>query len=460
MIKRLNRRTFIRGVSGVALGLPLLEIMQPRKARAASGEDCRRICFVFKPNGDEIAARFTQKGETNFQFGDFLAPLEPYREDLLILERLHKRFGELSSNERADNHQQGGSSLAPWPSGSGSFPVGGANRTVGWVLGPSADHAMGERVLAENPTMPHRSLNFRVGSNFHNIWNVHSHGGPAGRQNPLEPETNPYNAYADLFDGLQTGNEEIPRAVLERFEKRASALDLVLEEMNSLQTKVGALDRQRIEQHADALRDIERALVPPGSAAASSCAPPNVGQPINVYRDENWDVVGRAFFKIIAMAYACDLTRVVNFNWAGNTSGRIYADVEPNIGHHDISHESNWSARIRAINTRLWTQSTELYRELQAIPEGTDGKTVWDNTLIVHWNELSEGYSHDIRDQLVILAGGAGGHFRMGRYLDFQNNAAFADMLVSCFHYLGFNDVNRFGDERLSDGRPLAGLTA
>ena len=59
-----------------------------------------------------------------------------------------------------------------------------------------------------------------------------------------------------------------------------------------------------------------------------------------------------------------------------------------------------------------------------------------------------------------VLAGGAGNYFKSGRYLDFQNKFTFADMLASCFHYMGYADIQKFGDDRLNDGTPLAGLTA
>jgi len=96
-------------------------------------------------------------------------------------------------------------------------------------------------------------------------------------------------------------------------------------------------------------------------------------------------------------------------------------------------------------------------RPSRPLPEG-DG-TVWDHTLIVHWNELAQGDSHAINDSLVILAGGANGYFRRGRYLDFANQASFADMLVSCFHYMGFDDVTSFGDPVLQLKGALTGLT-
>jgi hypothetical protein len=100
-----------------------------------------------------------------------------------------------------------------------------------------------------------------------------------------------------------------------------------------------------------------------------------------------------------------------------------------------------------------------LYEELKAIPEGD--KTVWDHTLVVHWNELGQGDLHNIDNTLAVLTGGNHGYFRMGRYVDLRNAArnGFSDMLVSCFHAMGYTDVTTFGDPRLGSGGPLAGLT-
>ena len=454
-MKRLSRRTVLRG-GGLALSLPLLEAMMP-KASAQAAETPRRILFEFKANGDQTARRFTATGETDFAFDEFLAPLEPYRSELLVLNKLSRRYN-LLGEKRSDGHQQGGSSLAPWESGEGSYPIGGAEgKTIGYVLGPSADYELGERSLKANPTLKYRHLVYRVGQKNNDIWNMHSHAGPFGTQNPVQPETDPYAAYARIFSF--TSDDEAAKAEIEeRLLKKQSALDLVLEEAGSLQTKLGSGDRARIQQHMDALRDIERTLSDGNGAVG--CIPFELGEKLDPYKDDNHQAIGELFQKISVLAFACDLTRSINFNWSGNTSNRVYRNLGLEEGHHDISHNSDDAAflKIRAIHKHLWTMSTKLYDALKAVPEA--GGTLWDNTLVVHWNELGQGDAHSENDALVVLAGGAGGYFNRGRYLDFQNKLTMADMLVSCFHYMGHEEVTKFGDDRLNDGAPLPGLTA
>jgi hypothetical protein len=455
-MKRLSRRTLLRGGGGLALSLPLLEAMLP-SASAQAADTPRRILFEFKANGDQTARRFTATGETTFAFDEFLAPLEPYRSELLILNKLNRRYNQLGA-KRSDGHEQGGASLAPWESGEGSYPIGGAEGvTIGYVLGPSADHEIGDRVLTANPSVKYRHLVYRVGQKNNDIWNISSHAGPVGTQTPIQPETDPYAAYARIFS-FGTDDAAAKAAIEKRLLKRQSALDLVLDEAGSLQSKLGAADKARIQMHMDSLRDIERTLSAGNGAVA--CQPLTLGAKLDPYSDDNHEAIGTLFQKISVLAFACDLTRSINFNWSGNTNNRVYRNLGLTEGHHDISHNSDDAAfaKIRSIHKHLWTMSTALYESLKAVPEA--GGTLWDNTLVVHWNELGQGDTHSENDAMVILAGGAANYFNRGRYLDFQNKLTFADMLVSCFHYMGFEDVLKFGDDRLNDGAPLPGLTA
>lgn len=457
-MKRLSRRRMLCGAGGVAMALPFLDVMRPHRARAQDAALPRRILFLFQANGDETDARFSSDGETSFELGEFLRPLEPYRSELLFLNRLDRRFYELPEDQRSDNHQQGGSSLAPWTSGAGSFPIGGTeDQTIGYVEGPSADYAIGERVLAADPTLPHRHLVYRVGARHNDIWNLHSHAGPVGQQNPVAPETDPYAAYARIFSFPGT-DPEAEAALREQLAKKRSAIDLVLGELGELRAQVDAADRRKIDQHTEAVRDIERALTE--GPTTSACAPLELGAELDPYQDDNHVAIGELFFKISALAFACDRTRSISFNWSGNTSNRVYRNLELSEGHHDISHEGTPEsfATIRRIHEHLWTQNTKLYDILKSTPEGD--ATLWDHTLIVHWNELGQGDSHSIDDSLVVLAGGAHGYFTKGRLIDYDNEASFSDMLVSCFHYMGFDDVTEFGDERLRLLGPLTGVTA
>lgn len=455
LLPTLSRRTLLKGAAGATVALPFLHAMQGR-ARAQSATP-RRLIFEFKPNGDEVERRFDTVHETDFVLGDFLAPLEAYRDDLLFVHRINKNYHRLDYAEQGDRHQVGCASLAPWPFGEGDFPVGGEDRTIGYVLGPSADHVIGDRVVGASPEVPYRHLVYRVGDTANNIWNLQSHAGPVGEKNPILPEIDPFSAYARLF-GFFT-NEASTAELQHRLNMQTSVLDLVQGQLGDLNSKLGAEDRRRIDLHAEAIRDLERTLS--AGTKSAQCQPLVLGDPINVFDSANHVQVAEAFFKVIALSFACDLSRVVNFNWHGSVSQRVYQNLELTEGHHDISHKSDPDSftHIRSIHRHLWQHTTTLYEELLATPDG-DG-SLWDHTAIIHWNELGQGDAHSLHDVLTVIAGGADGFFQKGRLLDLEAGGSFSDLLVAAFHYMGFDDVTEFGDPRLSEGGgPQPGLIA
>lgn len=447
----LSRRNVLKGAAGLSMFLPTLESFGQTAAPP------KRIVFVFTANGDQIAQRFTTRGESAFVLADMLSPFQRHRQHCLFLDGINKYHDRLPNGEVSDGHQQGGSSLAPWRSGSGSYPIGGscdANgqncQLIGFVRGPSIDKALGDRLLADNPGLPQRHLVFRVGDGSNNIWNLHSHAGPEGSQNPINPDTNPFAAYTRIFQNLDTSMQS---TLARRLAMKRSALDLVNGELNSLKPKVSAADRVRLEQHTESMRDIERQLSAGTGGVKESCRSLMLGTTFNTLDASRAIEVGQLFFKITAMSFACDLARSVNFNWSGNTSDRAYPAVGVTEGHHTLSHLSDGTAftKIRTVKKHLFDQSTKLHDELMALPEA--GKTVFDNTLVVHWSELSQGDTHQKDKDLIVMAGG-GGYFRTGRMLDFTTapKRGFSNMLISCWNYMGYSDVQSWGDPLLMPG--------
>jgi Protein of unknown function (DUF1552) len=450
---RLSRRNLLQGAFGISVALPRLEAL----ADGATTPP-RRLMTVFTANGDHIARRFTTKSETGWVFDDMLSPFQPYRQNLLVLEGIDKFHGRLPDGQRADGHEQGGSSLAPWHSGSGSFPIGGTSDSIGYVLGPSIDKELGDLLTAQNSSLRFKHLYFRVGGNSSNIWNTHAHAGPVGTQSPLAAETNPFAAYTRIFAGVDPAAQQ---ALQRRLAMRQSALDLVKGELSTLRAKVSASDRARLDLHAESIRQVERGLgsmLPVGGA----CSTLNFGATFDTQSDAKWREVGTLFFKLSAMAFACDLVRAINFNWSGNTSDRVYPELGLSDGHHTISHFSDEPsfAKIRSIKKLLFSASTVLLDELKALPEA--GGTVFDNTLVMNWSELAQGDTHQNDKNLVVLAGGAQRYFRMGRYLDLSGVAkrSFSNLLVSCWNYMGFTDHDAWGAPELfpNGTGPMPGL--
>src|SRR5688572_23590137 len=96
-LARLNRRHVLRGAGSVAIALPWLEAMSPRRARAAPPPGpARRFVAVYQPGGT-VRDRYTPTGtETSFTMSPILKPLEPLQSRLLVIDGLdmHSAIGE------------------------------------------------------------------------------------------------------------------------------------------------------------------------------------------------------------------------------------------------------------------------------------------------------------------------------------------------------------------------------
>jgi hypothetical protein len=116
-----------------------------------------------------------------------------------------------------------------------------------------------------------------------------------------------------------------------------------------------------------------------------------------------------------------DLTRVVTLFMAGPPMP--WLDIHEDV-HHNIAHmldsgtaSQREATRLRMVKVQLWytRQVAYLMDQLAAVPAGNG--TALDNTVILWGNELANPAGHTGVGVPMVLAGGAGGRFRMGRYL-------------------------------------------
>ena len=122
---------------------------------------------------------------------------------------------------------------------------------------------------------------------------------------------------------------------------------------------------------------------------------------------------------LLAVALACDLTRVASVQWTTTQTGKVFTWLGLSSTHHDLSHSSlsDKDSEQKIVNIGNWhaQQLAYLMGKLKAMPEG-DG-TVLDNTVILWCTDISQGQSHARTDMPYVLAGGAGGAWKTGRYI-------------------------------------------
>src|ERR1700730_15178518 len=111
--KHLPRRTFLRGM-GVTLALPLLDSMIPAQtlSRKTAAAPSPRLGFVYVPHG-AVMDQWTPATEgAGFEFTPILKPLEPFRQQLLVVTGLANKAAESKGDGGGDHARSAPSYLS------------------------------------------------------------------------------------------------------------------------------------------------------------------------------------------------------------------------------------------------------------------------------------------------------------------------------------------------------------
>lgn len=405
MRKRFTRRRFLRGAlsggAAVTVGLPLLGVFLNDHGDAfASGAPLpRRFGTWFWGNGMN-----PWRWNPETEGGDYAIPaeLEPVahlRHDLTVL----TGFGVILAGEPNHVHYTGyvGTLTGDAPTGEGK---GSPFPTVDVLI---ADHI--------GSTTRFRSLEMAATGNPKHSYSQRNQN--AG--NPAEPTA--LSLYQRVFgSGFVDPNavdwSPDPRALL-----RESVLSAVREDRKRLEADLGAADRARLDEYFTSVRQLEKQLEiqqtkpPPLEACQVPEAPtqPAVTLEISTVIENH-----RLLAQVLALALACDQTRVFNmvFSNAASILTRSGGDL-----HHILTHEEPIDPKLgyQIESTKFVIQSMEAWatfvETLKSIPEG-DG-TLLDNCLVLAHSEHSNANRHSVTGLPIMLAGRGGGRVRTGLHV-------------------------------------------
>ncbi|HEY8943386.1 MAG TPA: DUF1552 domain-containing protein, partial [Polyangiaceae bacterium] len=160
---------------------------------------------------------------------------------------------------------------------------------------------------------------------------------------------------------------------------------------------------------------------------------------------------------LLAMAFACDLTRVASFMISTALNRIRYPFLESTGEGHNLSHAgpSDANATNERIRRQTW-QAGRLAYFLSRLAQlqDVDGSRVLDNTLVLWGNEVSLGYTH-VHTNIPFLMVGGGWHFRTGRHVTYPG-VSHGNLLVSVLNAMGV-PATTFGLPEFCTG-PLSGL--
>lgn len=423
MHARHSRRGFLKGLVAGGLALPLSGLLS--RAAAQSATPPRRLLCVYIPDGCSPAHWHPSGPETAFTLPAMTEPLAGVRQDLVFLQGLNMYAG-------------------------GATHEGGAAKVLTATGEVSIDVFVGQYYRSQVPVS---SVHLGVASTHENGGNYVSYLG-AGQ--PITPDDNPLRAFERLF-GAPGGVGDLGAR------RQLSILDCAQADLARINTRLGQAERQKLQLHADSLREVENRILAAAEGQPGSCENPDwnreawsVPAGYNSYppywnRDDQFPDVLKLQMDLAVLALQCDLSRAVTLQCSHAVSPTSLAGATGvATRHHDASHFDSQSASSIATFTQLkrWytAQVAYLVGRLAAVPEGEG--TLLDHTLVFLCSELGHSARHDHRDMPFVLAGRAGG-LVTGRYLDYRaanggEGESHAKLLVSIANAMGI-PVTSFG---------------
>ena len=445
----LNRRAFLRGSAGALITLPMLNSW-PRRAEAQTTPSGKFILvahplgmypeqfFPTPPGGTPYAfpsvdvcnpqttrcrPRTYRTGESflshpEFQLSRTLEPFAPYRDELLVIENIdnysgnHKGYTCMTTGRSID-----GSKLA---------------------TGISVDQALAGH-LGQDTRFPALQLGVKSGTKPHSRHVVSWYG--AGRA--AVPESSPERVFDRLFSDIMVDDDALSRL---RAQQR-SVLDAALDQASALKSSLGRNDQIKIDDYLDSIREVERRLSRPLEAG---CQRPDA--PPSGYDFDDLDLVPQTTLlqlDMLAMAMACDLTRVATFQMGYEATNMTHPWLNVSTRWHDLSHtsgnESDWIDLITGyVNIARWNAEQIAY-----LIDRLKGLGVWDDTLILWTTPMHNAQYHNGFNIPVTLIGNVQNKLSTGRHVRFEaGKHKINDVLLTVQQLFGM-DVNTFG---ASDG--------
>lgn len=436
LLNPLSRRTLLRGAGGVAIALPFLEAMAPRRAHAA-GPAPKRLLTMITENGVVPSAWFATGSEKAFKMGSILNPMVPFQSNIIMVDGL-------------ENKTSGGTCHAIGRCGS----LSGANNSSGRASNASLDQTIANKIGLSTKW---KSLEASVYLKRNFIYGLFF----SGPGQMIQPEDDPNLVFAKLFSAgvpkppVPGGPTGMPQELAELRARKKSILDRAREQFEKVNATVGKTDQMRLERHIAGIREIERGLdaLTGDHMAAASCAVPMVQPGVD------FPTVMKLQTDLITMALACDLTRVASLQTRASLTAFTWVGV--NTAQHALSHgqgSAGTDAQLNKVATWFAEQAAYLVKRLQSLSD-SDGQTLFDNTLFFWSNDLATG-PHGRKRLPYLLATGKftlpdGRPLETGRALNFPGRAH-NDLLVSVARIMGL-DITSYGNGGLNKG-PLPGL--
>ena len=428
--KMLPRRTFLRGM-GATIALPLLDAMVPAMTALAqtAAAPVRRLGFVYMPMGCDLP-RWTPPGASLTELSPALQSLAPFVDQLTVISNLELK-NAYPGTHATSNAAFLSAAKAKW------------TESTDYYLGTTVDQIAAKQI-GHQTLLPSLELAMdllqTVGQCDNGYACVYQNNlSWSSPTTPLPAEAHPRIVFERLFG--EGGSATERRAALRR---RASLLDWVRDDTARLQQRLGSDDRARVEQYLETIREVERRIQ---KAEADTDGPlPDLDRPLGVpaaYADH-----ARLMFDLQVLAMQGDVTRVITFQLARETSTRTYNEIGVSDPHHPLTHHGNdpakvaRMAKINAFHVSLFAYYLE---KLKATPDGSG--SLLDHSLILYGSGMGDPNVHNHVDLPIVVAGGGAGRVKGGRHIKYAEPTPLANLHLTLLEKVGVR-LDAFADSK------------
>ncbi|MEM9673669.1 MAG: DUF1552 domain-containing protein [Bacteroidota bacterium] len=436
---QISRRRMLKGL-GATIALPWLEAMGSSSfTKTLSSSYPTRSAFFFMPNGVHPEQWTPTTYGRNFELSPILQPLKNVKDDLLILNEL---MNQSAIFKGADGHYAKTSSFL---TSQQIYKTTGDNIHSGGI---SVDQLIAQYVGQDNLFS---SLEYgleRINSGIDaNVGFTRLYGSSISWKSATQPcskEIDPRLAFNRLF------RDYLPNQSTKPDVWKQSVLDLVLEDAQTLQRKLGRTDQDKLEEYLESIRSVEKRIDNQAQQEKyADCLTPDMireMEHLNLRLDEfseyylGSDVTEKTklMFDIMALAFWSDATRVTSFMFGNSVSNRNFSFLDGVQGsHHQLSHHQNSEVNLHQyskINQWHMEQYAYFLEKLKSIPEG-DG-TLLDHSMVMLGSGLRDGNRHSPRNLPIVVAGKAGGKLKTGQNLLFPEETPLSNLYLSLLHVL------------------------
>ena len=430
MKKSLSRRTLLRG-AGVAFALPLLDAMVPANTAiadtVANPTKLRRVGYVYIPMGFSPKP-WTPEGETLDTLPFSLEPLEKVKDKVTIISGMELK------NAYPGSHATSNAAFL-------SAALAKRTESSDYCLGTTVDQIAAQHI-GQSTQLPSLELAMDLMNNAGQCDNGYAcvyqnNLSWASPTSPLPAEAHPRVAFERLFgDGGSIADRK------SELRKDSSLLDWVREDIARLQKKLGAGDRSKISDYLDTVREVER-RIQNAEASTGQSALQDLDRPVGV--PASYAEHARLMFDLQVLAMQGDVTRVMTFQLARETSNRSYPEIGISESHHPLTHnggDSEKLAKVSKINAFHVSLFAYYLEKLKATPDG-DGSLL-DHTSILYGSGMSNADIHDHTNLPIIVAGGKPSG---GRHIVAKENTPLANLHLTLLDRVGVK-IDSFADSK------------